>query len=165
MNALLQAQPELRPMTVADLDAVMEIEHAAYSVPWSRGNFIDSLASGYHCMVLRLARGPLLGYFVAMPGVDELHLLNITVDPAAQRRGHARAMLDAIQALCREQRALELWLEVRTSNLRARTLYERCGFALVSVRRAYYPLPAGESGREDALVMSLKLAEARHGVE
>jgi len=146
--------PALLPMTVAQVDAVMAIEVAAYAFPWSRGNFIDSLAAGYPSRVLRGARGELLGYFVAMAGVDEMHLLNITVAPAVQGRGHARVLIDALTALCRERQARALWLEVRASNARARAMYERLGFAQVGVRKGYYPAPFGR--REDAIVMSLK---------
>lgn len=153
--------PALQPMTVALVDAVMAIEVAAYAFPWSRGNFIDSLAAGYAARVLRGARGELLGYFVAMAGVDEMHLLNITVAPAVQGRGHARVLIDALTALCREQQARALWLEVRASNARARAMYERLGFAQVGVRKGYYPAPFGR--REDAIVMSLKFDAADAG--
>jgi ribosomal-protein-alanine N-acetyltransferase len=142
-------------MTIAQLDAVMAIEVAAYAFPWSRGNFIDSLAAGYPAHVLQGAQGELLGYFVAMAGVDEMHLLNITVAPAAQGRGHARRMVDALVALCSVQRAQKLWLEVRASNARARAMYAHLGFTQVGTRKGYYPAPFGR--REDAVVMSLRI--------
>jgi [ribosomal protein S18]-alanine N-acetyltransferase len=147
--------PALLPMTVAQLDAVMAIEVAAYAFPWSRGNFIDSLAAGYPARVLQGAQGGLLGYFVAMGGVDEMHLLNITVAPPVQGRGHARTLIDALVALCRAQHARELWLEVRASNAKARAMYEHWGFAQVGIRKGYYPAP--HARREDAVVMSLQL--------
>ncbi|HWH82398.1 MAG TPA: ribosomal protein S18-alanine N-acetyltransferase [Burkholderiaceae bacterium] len=142
-------------MTLAELDAVMAIEAAAYAFPWTRGNFIDSLAAGYPARVLRGARGEWLGYFVAMQGVDEMHLLNLTVAPPAQGRGHARVLIDALIALCRERGARALWLEVRASNARARAMYVHLGFAQVGVRKGYYPAPLGR--REDAVVMSLAI--------
>ena len=167
MSALWRgdAQPErvLQPMTAAQLDAVMAIEVAAYAFPWSRGNFIDSIAAGYPARVLFDARGAMLGYFVAMAGVDEVHLLNITVAPAAQGHGHARFLLDALGALCREQHARALWLEVRSSNTRARSTYEHLGFVQVGLRKGYYPAPFGR--REDAVVMSLKFEEAGDALE
>ncbi len=155
------AAPRLLPMTAAHVESVMTIEVAAYAFPWSRGNFIDSLAAGYPAHVLQGGRGELLGYFVAMGGVDEMHLLNITVAPAAQGRGHARVLIDALLALCRAQRARELWLEVRASNARARALYAHLGFAQVGVRKGYYPAPFGR--REDAVVMSLKIDAPAQG--
>ena len=145
----------LLPMNASQLDAVMAIETAAYTFPWSRGNFIDSIAAGYAAQVLVDAQGELLGYFVAMGGVDEMHLLNITVAPAAQGRGHARFMIAALVALCRAEAARELWLEVRAGNTRARAIYERIGFVDKGLRKGYYPAPFGR--REDAIVMSLKI--------
>ena len=83
---------------------VLAIERAAYEFPWTRGNFIDSLHAGYHAQLLVDERDRLIGYFVAMAGVDEMHLLNLSVAPERQRRGHAREMLDALLAHCRAER-------------------------------------------------------------
>ena len=87
-----------RPMTLASLDGVVALETEVYPFPWTRGNFVDSLAAGYIAWTLNGSDGELLGYCVAMRGVDEMHLLNITVAPAARRRGHARRLLDALVA-------------------------------------------------------------------
>lgn len=156
--------PLLLPMTAADVDAVMLIESALYDFPWARGNFIDSLHAGHLASVLRDGTSaPLLGYMVAMGGLDEMHLLNLSVAAAAQGQGHARRMLDT---LCRQsvlRGARQLWLEVRPSNLRALALYERYGFVRTGLRRGYYP----DHGRrrEDAIVMSLDLPPAGpHGL-
>jgi ribosomal-protein-alanine N-acetyltransferase len=144
-----------RGMTLSDLDAVRAIEQRAYSFPWSRGNFIDSLAAAYLAEVLLADDGALLGYFIAMTGVDELHLLNITVAPEHQGRGHGQRLLAVVQAHGRRLGLATLWLEVRAGNHRARALYRVCGFAEVGLRRAYYP---AAGGREDAVVMRLPLA-------
>jgi [ribosomal protein S18]-alanine N-acetyltransferase len=168
MSAVLRDERLLLPMTTQQLDTVLEIEHQAYAFPWTRGNFIDSLAASYPSQVLYGAQGELLGYFVAMEGVDELHLLNITVTPAAQGLGHARFMLDELCVLARARHARQIWLEVRESNLRARLIYERYGFRHLGLRRGYYPASRSThpTGREDALVMSLALSpEVPHGVD
>ncbi len=157
MSALPHPVACLRPMAIGDLDAVAAIEAGAYSHPWSRGNFVDSVAAAYLARVLDDARRGLIGYFVAMAGVDELHLLNITVAPAWQQQGHGSRLLDAVQAHAAQAGFASLWLEVRESNLRARALYGRRGFVQVGTRRNYYP---ASPRREDAVVMSLKLASA-----
>ncbi|MEP7058065.1 MAG: ribosomal protein S18-alanine N-acetyltransferase [Caldimonas sp.] len=151
----------LAPMTRADIDAVIAIETAVYPFPWTRGNFIDSLAAGYSTQLL-LIGAALSGYFVALAGADEMHLLNITVVPAEQRRGHARFMLDALVAECRRARAGTLWLEVRESNAGARAAYERLGFRERGIRSGYYPAPHGQ--RESAVVMNLSI-EARDALD
>lgn len=145
-------------MTVSDLDAVVAVEARAYGWPWSRGNFIDALAAGYAAEVLEDRAAGLMGYFVAMTGVDELHLLNVTVAPEWQGRGHGSALLDAVVGHGRDRGLATLWLEVRHGNHRARALYARRGFDEVGVRRGYYPAAAQ---REDAVVMRLVLAGER----
>jgi len=142
-------------MRAVDLDRVLAIEQRAYSFPWTRGNFIDSLAAGYLAELLLDEQDTLIGYFVAMPGVDELHLLNLTVAPAWQGRGHAVTLLDVLEQRCRDHQAPSLWLEVRAGNARARQVYARRGFAEVGLRRNYYP--AGHGLREDAIVMRLPI--------
>ena len=154
MSAVFDTQEaSFAPMTEARLDEVLAIERSAYAHPWTAGNFADSLRSGYEAQLL-LVGDAVGGYFVAMKGVDEVHLLNITVAPALQGRGWGRLMLDALAVWARGQGAQWLWLEVRVSNVRAQWLYEHNGFRRVGERRNYYP---AAGGREDAIVMSLKL--------
>jgi [ribosomal protein S18]-alanine N-acetyltransferase len=141
------------PMTEFRLEEVVAIERRAYGHPWTRGNFSDSLRSGYQAQLL-CAGDVVLGYFVAMLGVDEVHLLNITVDVRYQGQGWGRVMLDAISLWARSQHAHWVWLEVRTSNERAQQVYESYGYRRVGERKNYYP---AELGREDAIVMSYKL--------
>ena len=155
MSAVLKsAEARFEAMTVSGLDEVMRIELLSYEFPWTRGNFIDSLNAGYQGQLL-MADAQLLGYFVAMKGVDEVHLLNLTVNPDYRGQGWARLMLDGLDLWSRAQGAQWLWLEVRTSNQRALDIYERYGFRRVGGRRNYYPANVGQ--REDAVVMSLKL--------
>lgn len=157
----MSGEPDLRPATVADLDAIEAVERQAYEFPWTRGNFIDSMAAGHGVWLLSegpTPSAPLLGYLVAMPGVEEMHLLNITVRPDRWGQGHARRLLAHLVQQCRLAGAHQLWLEVRDSNARARALYARQGFAELGRRKAYYPAAGGR--REDAIVMCLPVEPA-----
>lgn len=155
MSAVLQPiEAHLEPLDAARLDQVLPIEQRAYAHPWTRGNFMDALRSGYHARVL-LAGEQVLGYYIAMQGVDEVHLLNISVSPDFQRQGWGRIMLDALALWARGLGAQWLWLEVRVSNTRAIAIYEAHGYRRVGLRKNYYP--AGHGQREDAVVMSLRL--------
>jgi [ribosomal protein S18]-alanine N-acetyltransferase len=159
VNALPQAWAcSFEPVTLADLDRLDAIEQAAYPIPWSRANFIDSLAAGYLARKLLDSERRWLGYFIAMPGLGEMHLLNLTVAPGLQRQGFGRMLLDAVIEASRAAKAEHVWLEVRPSNLAARALYAGHGFAQVGLRKAYYP--AGNGAREDALVLRLQLGSA-----
>ncbi|PKO61606.1 MAG: ribosomal-protein-alanine N-acetyltransferase [Betaproteobacteria bacterium HGW-Betaproteobacteria-18] len=144
-------------MTERHLDAVTALEQQAHPHPWQKSHFADCLASAYESQLL-MAGDTLLGYFVAMKGVQEVHLLNITVASDFQRQGWARVMLDALTLWSNGQGAQWVWLEARDSNTRAIHIYQAHGFRCVGVRRQYYPAALGQ--REDAVVMSLKLDTA-----
>jgi [ribosomal protein S18]-alanine N-acetyltransferase len=164
MNAILKpkTEPEVvfQTLTGEWLLRVLPIENAVYAHPWSSANFVDSMAADYQMQVLTTdlaVDSEILGYFVAMKGYEEVHLLNITVPQERQRQGWAKLMLEALAVWSRGQGAQWLWLEVRASNERALAVYKAQGFKLVSVRQDYYPKGPKANGREDAIVMSLKL--------
>ncbi|PIQ52316.1 MAG: ribosomal-protein-alanine N-acetyltransferase [Comamonadaceae bacterium CG12_big_fil_rev_8_21_14_0_65_59_15] len=155
MNARLQTiEATFEPMTEAALDAVLAVENQAYPHPWQRQHFSDCLASGYQAQLL-MAGDILLGYFVAMKGFEEVHLLNLAVAPNYQRHGWAQVLLDALQIWARGQGMQWIWLEARASNTRAIHVYKAHGFRHVSLRKGYYPTDNG--AREDAVMMCCKL--------
>jgi ribosomal-protein-alanine N-acetyltransferase len=153
MSAILKPAIELRPMTGADLPAVMAIESAIYAFPWTRGNFSDSLAAGYSCWIC-VCNGDLIGYAVVMLASDEAHLLNLSIATECQKQGHGSLMLRRLCEIARGRGARRILLEVRPSNVAGLRLYERHGFQQVGLRREYYPALAG---REDALILGLPL--------
>lgn len=140
----------LRPMTPADLDEVIRIEQRIYPFPWTRGNFADSIASGYEMPVV-ICDGRVVGYAVVMRGPDEFHLLNLSIDQVCQGRGLGRWLLERLMQDAAALGARGMLLEVRPSNVQASRLYRRLGFETIGVRKRYYP-SWGQS-REDAVVM------------
>jgi ribosomal-protein-alanine N-acetyltransferase len=153
MSAQLDDLPCYRRMTTGDLDAVLAIENHIYPHPWTRGNFGDSLAADYHCLIMEVG-GEIIGYSVAMIAADEAHLLNLSIAGGRQRRGLGRELLAHMLKLARSETAKRILLEVRQSNTAAQALYEDSGFSRIAVRREYYP---ARHGREDAVVMELAL--------
>jgi ribosomal-protein-alanine N-acetyltransferase len=141
----------LRPMVVDDVDEVHALECSVFPHPWSRANFMDSLASGYDAWVLRAPDGALAGYFLLMYALDEAHLLDVAVAAPLHGRGVGRYLLDRIAARARAQHMESILLEVRPSNTRAQQVYRRYGYAEIGRRKGYYP--AHEGRREDAIVM------------
>jgi len=100
----------------------------------------------------------LVGYFVAMKGVDEVHLLNLTVAPDYHRRGYAKYLLTQLKMWSVLRELNWIWLEVRSSNQAAIALYTSYGFVKSGVRKNYYPLGLkGSNDREDALLMSYQI--------
>jgi ribosomal-protein-alanine N-acetyltransferase len=153
MSAVLKPNYAFRLMQEADLDAVMHIEPTIYSHPWTRGNFNDSLKSRHDAWVLT-QQDEVVGYALMMIVLDEAHLLNISVAKPHQQQGLGRMLLTHMIDRARALDTLNMFLEVRASNIATITLYEDVGFVEMSIRRGYYP---AKKGREDAVLMGLVL--------
>lgn len=138
---------------MTDVEQVWQIEKRANQFPWTKGNFEDCLKSGYRSF-LYSSNNELVGYSVVQLVLDEVHLLNVCVNPSLQGKGFGRQILTHVIDISLEQASAIVVLEVRASNLRAQQLYLSTGFNEMSVRKRYYP---AEQGREDAILMGLEL--------
>ena len=145
----------LRPMVAADLEPVMAVERRAFRNPWSEDLFRRELTHDWSTILLALSPGEerrLLGFVIFWVVHDEIHVLNVAVDPPARRRGVARALLEETIERGRAKGLALATLEVRKSNLGAIALYDGLGFRQVGVRKGYYV-----DENEDAIVMVLEL--------
>jgi polysaccharide biosynthesis protein PslH len=138
----LSSQLELRPATVADLEAIARLqERAREASQWEPVRYLDYDAT------VAMAGGALAGFVAARRTTyDETEILNLAVAPEFRRRGVAtRLLLDCFQRL-----PGTFFLEVRASNTAAQTLYAGLGFTTAGKRPRYYDNPV-----EDAVVMRL----------
>ncbi|HTY48682.1 MAG TPA: ribosomal protein S18-alanine N-acetyltransferase [Steroidobacteraceae bacterium] len=141
-----------RPMTEADVPAVVRIERAAYQFPWSEGIFRDCLRVGYQCCLA--VQDATVGYAVMSACAGEAHILNLCVQESARNRGLGRALLTHMLRSAAAAGMTDAFLEVRPSNAIAARLYRSVGFEQIGTRRGYYQ---AAGGREDAAVLRLRL--------
>jgi ribosomal-protein-alanine N-acetyltransferase len=139
---------EVRPLSLAHLGEIEEIEQRAYVTPWSRTMFASELAKPSSVCLGAFEGEALIGYIINSRYVDAWHVMNVAVDPTFRRRGVATRLLERLFELTSEDGGRGYTLEVRVSNLGAIELYERLGFERRGVRRGYYT-----DNREDALIM------------
>jgi ribosomal-protein-alanine N-acetyltransferase len=133
-----------------DLDAVVAIEAASFTNPWTRETLAWELEHSdvARVYVLRADEDPVVAFCSCWLIFDELHIHTLAVRPDLRRRGYARALLEFVLNDAAQQGARSATLEVRESNEPARRLYEQAGFALKGRRAAYYERPV-----EDALIL------------
>ena len=132
------------------IDDVLTIEESSFTNPWTREMYqaeLDNRGVSY-CYAAKDDEGTIVGFCSFWRVVDELHINNLAVTPSRRRSGVATALLRRVLSEGIALGATRATLEVRRSNEAARLLYERFGFAVTSVRRAYYTKPV-----EDALVL------------
>jgi ribosomal-protein-alanine N-acetyltransferase len=147
----------VRAMAERDLDVVIRIEMASYSVPWSETTFRGLLRRTDAELIVAEADEQAVGYAVFWQVLDQGELGNVAVDPQWRRRGVGRRLVREVMERAGRRGVRELFLEVRPSNRHARLLYEDMGFTAVGRRRAYYQAPV-----EDAVVMRAWLAQQPH---
>ena len=161
MIAILEIEGQvlsLRQATQADISAICRIERMAQPHPWSLKALEPEFTHPWSRFRLAVLRDPLggeeipVGYCLSWLLPSELHLLNVAVLPAYQRMGIGRKMLEDAIRIAREARVLEIFLEVRISNIAAIALYRAFGFEQVGLRKKYYDKPI-----EDALVFVLSM--------
>ncbi|WP_456600103.1 ribosomal protein S18-alanine N-acetyltransferase [Blastococcus sp. SYSU DS0616] len=140
----------LRPMRLADLPAVMELEEELFAPDtWTVAMYRDELArtDTRHYLVAE-DEGAVVGYAGLIAYDDEAHVATIGVTGARQGEGIGARLLDALLAEADRRGAPVVLLEVRADNETAQGLYRRRGFAEIGRRRGYYQ-PSGT----DAVVM------------
>jgi [ribosomal protein S18]-alanine N-acetyltransferase len=140
----------------SDIDALLTIENQSFLSPWPRQHFKSELEQPHSFTLLAQKHVPsrktIVGYIIFWLIIDEMHILNLAVQPRYRRQAIARGLILEALRLAQINHCLTAWLEVRPSNRAALTLYQSLGFKLVMTRKRYY----NDTG-EDALILSLSL--------
>ncbi|MFW0764430.1 ribosomal protein S18-alanine N-acetyltransferase [Trabulsiella odontotermitis] len=141
-------------LSTADLPRAWQIEKRAHAFPWSEKTFASNQGDRYFNLKLE-TENEIAAFAITQVVLDEATLFNIAVDPAYQRRGLGRALLEHLIDALEKHGVVTLWLEVRASNVAAIALYESLGFNEATIRKNYYPTA---EGREDAIIMALPIS-------
>ncbi len=144
----------LADMTEADIPAVLEIERASFTTPWSEISFFNELKKPRSLMKVAKKDGRVVGYICGSRIIDEGHILDVAVHPEYRRLGIASSLVSLMIERLREECRF-IYLEVRASNVNAKKMYEKFGFEVIGTRKDYYVSPV-----EDAVIMVLKLQKS-----
>jgi len=143
---------QVRTMTMSDCEQVAAIEAVSFSVPWSLNAFAETLKKDNFRYFVAEEDGEILGYCGFFFVLDEAEIPNVCVKESARRRGVGRQMMDALIKEAAGLGMYRLLLEVRESNVAARSLYETLGFCEDGIRKNFYEKPT-----ENAVLMSMTL--------
>jgi len=143
----------VRPMRMDDLEAILDIEMASFSTPWSlqafKAELKDNEYARYVCLDLE---GKVIGYMGLWFILDEGHITNVAIAPNYRGQKWGEFLMRSVMSKMMNEGMERMTLEVRASNSPAQSLYSRLGFVTAGVRKGYY----ADTG-EDALIMWVEL--------
>lgn len=140
-------------LTEAHLTQMSAIEQACHRSPMSQATLASCFGHLY-CVEGVFENDQLLGFSIVQQVIDEVTLMDICINPAAQGLGLGKRLLTSLVEQAKALDAVVIMLEVRQSNLSAISLYEKAGFVESGRRKGYYPT---DDGHEDAILMDLTL--------
>ncbi len=143
----------IRPMTIRDLDGVMEVERLSYASPWRYEDFYREVVFNQvaHYFVAQIEE-TIAGFVGMWVIVDEAHITNIAVHPDFRRKKIGEKLLLFALEEARRKGVRRVILEVRVSNYKAQNLYLKHDFRYAGVRKNYY-----RDNNEDAFLMIKEL--------
>ena len=141
---------EIKRLSEENAAAVAEIEKLCFSHPWSEATVCSEIKSGFSDFFGAFEEEKLAGYIGGRTIAGETEIFNVAVSPEFRRKGIAKALIEKFIETVREKETQVIFLEVRTSNLSAISLYEKSGFVFCGIRKDYYTDP-----KENALLMRL----------
>lgn len=131
--------------------AVFQLDQTSFSLPWSERSYLFEVNKNETSIPLvALESGVVTGFIVVWQVEDEAHIGTIAVADASRRKGVARALIREGLTRAYVRGARKVFLEVRSSNLAAQTLYLSLGFVNFDLRKKYYV-----DNQEDAIIMLL----------
>lgn len=136
------------PMTEMDCEKTELLMKECFSVPWSLEALREMFHTEGYCSFLAKEEEEIIGYVGMKMVLDEADITNVAVSPSHRKKGIAGKLLGQLLREANEQKLHSIYLEVRTSNVAAITLYEHAGFKTTGLRKNYYDRP-----QEDALLM------------
>lgn len=141
---------EIKPLTEDLVDGIYEVELSAFSHPWSKNAFYEELDNPLSRYFVLTCNDIVCGYCGLWHIIDEGHITNIAIKKEFQGQGLSNLLMKELLRYKDENNLTFLTLEVRESNIKARSLYEKYGFSEIGKRKNYY------ENNETAVLYSLK---------
>ena len=140
------------PMSINNIDKVKDIETDQNINILSKESILNDIKDEHSCYFVAILDKEIVGYIASSIVIDNMDLESIVVKKEYQRMHIASYLLDFLFNLAKKKNVVSIFLEVRTSNIKAQNLYRKYGFEIINIRKKYY-----KENLEDAFIMKKDL--------
>ena len=140
---------EIKKMTPAHIEEIARLEKECFSSPWSEDGLKTEMDNSFARFFVALSGGKIAGYIGSHNVLGDVYITNVAVFPELRRNGVGKALVGYLVNQMKAENAEFVTLEVRKSNMKAISLYEKLEFEKVGERKNFYEKPV-----EDAILMT-----------
>ncbi|MBR5515219.1 MAG: ribosomal protein S18-alanine N-acetyltransferase [Clostridia bacterium] len=141
-----------KPMDLNSVAEVAKIEALCFSSPWPVDSFLNILNNNNALYLVALENENVAGYIGIFDLIDEFSIINIATHPSYRNKGVAKYLMEQIHSRAKSKNCPLVTLEVRESNIAARSLYESFNYKEYGRLKNYYSDPL-----EDAILYQLRI--------
>jgi ribosomal-protein-alanine N-acetyltransferase len=142
-------------MEEEDIPSILEIENVSFQTPWRSSTFSGEIVNrgiSFPYVIVQRIVERIIGYIIYWKIQEEVQISNFAIHPDFRGKGIGEAVMRRVIKAIQRDGGVYVFLEVRPSNLSARSLYKKLGFKVLGTRKDYYQTPL-----EDAIIMGRPL--------
>jgi ribosomal-protein-alanine N-acetyltransferase len=126
------------PLSAEEFEQLFSVVQVCFGYSLTRETLSEELSNPLFASVFCRRDGRVVGFALGRVVADEGELYQIGVLPEFRGQHIAQSLLEQLHGLMAEKGAAKCFLEVRSRNVPAISLYEKSGYERISVRKGYY---------------------------
>ncbi len=127
----------------------MHIERESFPLPWSKESYLGELSNNFASYLVCDYEGEIVGFGGIWVIFEEAHITNVAIAKDYRQQGRGKLLMNKLEGIARDKKAVRILLEVRPSNNAAQIMYNGLGFVPTGLRKKYY-----SDNDEDAIIMT-----------
>lgn len=130
---------EIKQLSVENLDELVEFSNKEISYnKWNEQNFTAAISKPQYLSLGAFLNGQLAGFIIFYNAFEESTLMIVCVKQEFKRKQIATKLFDDAVLILKNANINKVFLEVKSTNAPATSFYQKLGFSVLRVRKAYY---------------------------
>lgn len=125
-------------MNINDLNSIKDTLASDFDDFWNYNILNEELNSENSIYIIAKSENQVVGFAGIKIILDEAEIMNIVVRKDFRGYGLGTLLLKKLIEICKNKNISSIFLEVNDTNLIAKNLYKKFGFAKIYTRKKYY---------------------------